>query len=268
MNLYFLENREVISISGEDRFDFLQSLVSNDVNKIRDGSILYGLFLNPQGRFMYDVFMFEEEDRILCDIQKSRKQELLNKLKMYKMRKDIQILSLEGKKVFVSFEESDTLKATIFKDPRNTNLGYRVYSEDFNSISNDLTKYHEKRISLLIPDADIDLDYMKTLPMDLEMHRINAIDFEKGCYVGQEVTARMNYRGKLRKTIKSFKAAKDGVEKGEEILFDGKKIGTALGIVGSFGLGLMYKEGLEKVASLKELKLLSRNTEIEITIND
>lgn len=253
--------REVISISGDEKYEFLQGLVTNDVNKAKKGKLVYALFLTPQGRFLYDMFVFERDDKLFCDVQKSRKKELLAKLKMYKMRKAIDIVE-ERVQVYHSVKEGD------YADPRSKKLGFRTYSTEKLSEDADLVEYHALRIKCKVPDADLDLTYLKSLPMDYELQKLGAIDFEKGCYVGQEVTARMNYRGKLRKTLKSFELLGSAPAKMEEIELEGKKIGTILGIVGKNGLGLMYKEGLERLQTSADGAPITADSKCELRIND
>ena len=225
MTTFKLNNRTVIKVSGEDRLTFLQGLVTNDV--LNKNDIVYALMLNPQGRFLYDFFIFYHNEYLLLDCQASKIDEIVKKLNMYKLRSNVVIENVSDQyQILASFQTA----TSFLPDPRSQEIGYRACVSNNYDSSNDLEEYELKRISLLIPDADKDLFFDKSFPLQYGMDKFNAIDFEKGCYVGQEVTARTHHRGVVRKEVQiKVLAPNTKVEKGDPIMVDNKKIGILLG---------------------------------------
>jgi tRNA-modifying protein YgfZ len=197
-----LNNRSIISIKGENCKQFLQSIVSNDVKKINEKKAIYSFILNPQGRFLYELFIFNINNEIFIDCFKEKEDEIIKKLNLYKIRQKIEIKKTELK-CFASFS-SESHQESIFsyQDPRSTEMGYRFI---FNNTikpqsSNDIKLYHKNRILQQIPDEN-DLIYEKSLILDYGFDDLNSISYDKGCYIGQEPTARMHYRKIYRRKI-------------------------------------------------------------------
>lgn len=264
-NFTILPNRCVISISGADRKSFLQGFITNDVNKISEKQAIYALMLNAQGRFLYDFFVIEKEDKLLLDCSMERVEEIIKKFSFYKLRSKIEIkkeenfLVVSGKFLVVS---EDVVVS--FVDPRNSEMGYRsivaAYSfqhsktssrsmpgsgttsrdpglcqdDDIlfdNVVLNDTFEYNIQRLNLKLPD-DSDLTFDKSLPLEFGFDDLNAIDYKKGCYVGQETTARTHYKGIIRKKIFLIEIPDlEKIEKGSEIESGEKKYGEVLSSV-------------------------------------
>lgn len=255
-----LSNRSVIKVTGKDAEPFLQGLISNDINKCSNESLLYSMLLSPQGRFLYDFFILKIEGGFLLDCPKKYVLEIISKLSLYKLRQEIDIVNLsQTHKVFVSDKQLDGFLI----DPRCSEMGYRIISSKDFSSETKVAEYEELRIKKLIPDADKDFVYNKSFPLEFGANELNAIDYKKGCYVGQEVTARTNYRGVVRKKLYRFEANTD-VKSGSEIHASGEKIGVALGMEGNFGLCLLNIEDYEKHVVMNS-KFYSDVTEILIS---
>lgn len=188
-----LKERSILEITGDDRKKFLQGLITNDINKASEATLIYSAMLNSQGRFLYDLFICEIGETLILDCLATRRDEILKKLNFYKLRSKVDI-----KKNDDSFVISNS-SGDGFIDPRNNDLGFRSYVKDY-SASND-NSYHQKRISLKIPESEHDLTYEKSFILEFDFDNLNAIDYQKGCYVGQELTARTHYRGEIRKKI-------------------------------------------------------------------
>ena len=240
MQYSFLERRTVFGISGEDRYSFLQGIITNDIYKLtskkrllqkfvpvkqvqgaygatkqlatgieftkkskeKGSNAIYGLILTPQGKLLYDVFIIEKSDMLLIDCPSEYIWDIINYLKRYKLRAKVEIIDLQNQmKVAVSFQHIEV--DSCFRDPRNPEIGYRAIVDfSYPVCSNTfLEEYEEKRISLLIPDIIKDFSPMQFFPAELGMDLLNAIDYQKGCYIGQEVTARVKYRGTVRKKL-------------------------------------------------------------------
>lgn len=211
-----LNNRAIIYIKGPDRKNFVQGLVTNDVNNIVDNAAIYAVMLNPQGRFWYDFFITESEEMLLLDCAKSSVDSLIKKLSFYKLRAQVEIGKMDDfLAVSILNEPKDqklnflTPKVIHFNDPRSAQMGIRLMIRANklqelvreNNISEaDLDFYNHHRLQTKIVD-DSDLVVDQSLILEYGFDNLNAIDYNKGCYVGQEVTARTHYRGLVRKKV-------------------------------------------------------------------
>lgn len=236
-----LKNRAVLYVSGDDAKSFLQGLVTNDIQKLTSVGMIYALMLTPQGRFLYDFFIIERDGVILLDVQKSHVDAIMKKLKMYKLRAKVDF-ALTDLRIYVS---EDKLDSHSIHDSRLSDLGYRTATSLEYEISDDAW-YHKARISAKIPDADMDMEHERSLPMEMNCDKIGAIDFQKGCYVGQEVTSRMRYRANIRKALYIIES-ENQLTKGREVEFNDRKLGVMLGGVGNEYLALF---NIEEVSAL------------------
>ena len=244
-----LKNRAVISVSGDDAKSFLQGLLTNDVSKLSEGTLVYALMLTPQGRFLYDFFITERDGGLLLDVQKSCIDAIMKKLKMYKLRANVDF-TVTDFRVYVS---EDSIASDSIQDPRSSGLGYRTITSEEYQLSED-EWYHKARISDKIPDADMDMEYERSLPMEMNCDKIGAIDFQKGCYVGQEVTSRMRYRANIRKALYIVESD-NALNKGSEVEFNDRKLGVVLGGIENEYLALF---NIEEVSALAG-KIISTN---------
>ncbi len=210
-----LSDRAIIEISGSDRKKFLQGLITNDINKTSENNLIYACMLNAQGRFLYDFFIFEQSEKLLLDCYAPRRDEILQKFGFYKLRSQVTIKKNDELKVF------STLKKSQFNDPRNNALGFRLYAKE-ETATDTINSYHFIRITNKIPESEYDLTYEKSFIAEFNFDNLNAIDYNKGCYVGQEPTARIHHLGEVRKEIIYLKLPQQ-LEKNSEITCeDGK----------------------------------------------
>jgi len=183
-------NRNVLRISGEDRVAFLQGLVSNNVSD--DDQITYAAMLTPQGKYIADFFLVPEGDAILLDVDASLAADLAKRLNMYKLRAKVAI-ETTGKYVIRGIGDKP---AEAWDDPRHPALGWRLYADtpgDAPAIDWDAI-----RVAHCIPETGAELG-PDTFILEAGFERLHGVDFRKGCYVGQEVTARMKHKTELRK---------------------------------------------------------------------
>lgn len=209
-----LENRGLIHIEGQDAHKFLQDLITNDMNKLEDGKLLYACLLTPQGKFLHDFFVHKGqtqngENFYLLDCEGAeRAQDLFKRLNMYRLRADVQINVEENVPVYA------VLGAKVgLKDPRHADMGYRSFDLPSEALAkegkpNDLEEapfevWDTHRIKLTVPDGSRDLVPEKSTMDEAHMDTLNAVDYNKGCYVGQELTARMHYRGLGKKHLQT-----------------------------------------------------------------
>lgn len=270
-----LKERSVFKITGEDRIKFLQGLLSNDISKVNDQTPIYACMLTPQGKFFADFFLISKNQEIIFDISASNSTEIINKLNIYKLRSKINISNCIDYCVVSlineinNFNENDSI---IYKDPRSTSMGKRgyIYIDKIKELKNDFTEstdeYDKIRIHNFIPEGNKDLIPNKSFPFEYELDMLNAIDYNKGCYVGQELVARTHYRGQVRKQVVQITAKDKLPPLGTEIFIDKQKIGIVCSSVENIGLALVKKEDVLKYN--KENKITTNNLEIEIIFKE
>lgn len=237
-----LKTRSILEISGSDAKNFLQGLITNDINKVSDSALLYSAMLNAQGRFLYDFFIFTKDDKIFLDCLDVRRDEIFKKLNFYKLKAKVTIAKNDEYAVVASFDDNSA--GNLFSDPRHVKMGYRGYLKDVQADENEQA-YHFRRISLAIPESEFDLTYEKSIIAEFGFDDLNAVDYKKGCYIGQELTARTHYMGQVRKKIFHVKMQNlKEIEKNYEISCEGKSAGIILSSV-------FYKNQLHALALLK-----------------
>jgi len=227
MSRNFLPNRQLLEISGADAKKFLQGLVSNDVFKASATNLIYAAMLNAQGRFLYDFFIFEKDEKLMIDCAATKRDEILKKLNFYKLRTPIEIKKNDEILVAQSFSNHG------FRDPRSEKIGHRFYATKDELIASDADLMSEEtynflRIENKIPEGESDLTSEKSLILEFNFDNLHAISYEKGCYIGQELTARTHYKGEIRKKLFHVTLPQNAVEKGSEISCEGKSVGIIL----------------------------------------
>jgi len=211
-----MSDRTILALTGTDRVGFLQGLVTNDVSRIGDG-IVYAALLTPQGKYLADFFVVEEPDRLLIDVASALAPMLTQRLSMYRLRADVQIA---GTGMAVT-RGTGPAPMGARADPRHPDLGWRFYGAE---AAADATDWAALRVRHLIPETGIELT-PETYILEAGFDRINGVDFRKGCYVGQEVMARMRHKTELKKGL--VRVHVDGpAEAGVDITVDGKPAGT------------------------------------------
>ena len=251
-NYVNLIDSQFISISGDDRKDFLQGLITNDINKCNSNTPIYSCFLSPQGKFIADFFVADREKNYLIEIHKKFMSGFLDKLKIYKLRSRITINGNEDFASLVILKNSNLLQSnndiTNFIDPRNNKLGRKVYikldkindfKNKFNLQEVKFETYRELLIRNLIPFPPDDLIINKSLILENNFEKINAIDWDKGCYVGQEITARMKYRALLKKSIRAVEIISGNVNPGNKILNNQNAIGEIISCFNNLAIAML-----------------------------
>lgn len=247
MTLITLAHRTIIEFKGEDAVAFLQGQTTNDMLRLAPGVCLYTAFLNSQGKFMNDAFaVMLAPDHLWLDVEAEHAIELLKKLNMYKLRSKVILALRVDIGVYACFDvpalDKDSL---VMQDPRTAEMGYRIYSATKQQASTDIAVYDKQRIRLCIPDGARDVPYERGFIMEYGFDRLNAIDFQKGCYVGQELTARMHYRKLGKRQLVCVEFETDAPESGTDITLDGVSVGTLRSICGQLALGHIKTEALE-----------------------
>ena len=215
--------RRVFRLSGPDTRSFLQGLVTNDVGKI-DGGLVYAALLTPQGKYLADFFLSAAGDDVLLDAEAGQAEMLRTRLGMYKLRADVTISDSE---LYVH-RGLGACPADGLMDPRHADLGWRAYRDQ--PQAEDRVDWTALRVAHLIPQAGIELT-PDTFILEAGFEALNGVDFRKGCYVGQEVTARMKHKTTLRKGLAQVGVAGEAAP-GTAIMAGDKVAGTVLSRAG------------------------------------
>ena len=254
-NYVHLVDSKFLSIKGENRKEFLQDMITNDINKCIEDSPIYSCFLSPQGKFLADFFLINLGDSYLIEINEVYIENFIAKLNIYKLRSKINITIEENYTSFVILnidlklnEEINYIKYT---DPRCSNLGKKIiiksnlknnFISNNNLIKVDFKSYRELMIKNLVPYTTKDLIINKSLLLENNFDKINAIDWDKGCYVGQEITARMKYRALLKKSIRTVEIISGSIMPGNKIFYNNNTIGEIISCINNLGIAMLKIE--------------------------
>jgi len=217
-----LKGRGHIEIKGKEAKTFLQGLITNDINLLNTQACVYACLLSPQGKFLYDFFITETEETLHLEYEGGeRAKSLAQKLNMYKLRAAIDITHHEEKDVYAILGAEHG-----HKDPRHEDMGYRSFEKPDNLPEKPFEEWDKHRIALTIPDGSRDLTPEKSTMDEGHMDQLNAVCYDKGCYIGQELTARMHYRGLGKKHLQTVKI--DTLPEKAELRSSCDNIGIAL----------------------------------------
>jgi len=241
--------RRIIEVSGDDAAAFLQGLVSNDVSRLQKGEAVYAALLTPQGKFLHDFFLVPQGASILIDCDKDSLPDLLARLTMYKLRSKVTIGAKENLGVAAIWGNQKP-EMEVFPDPRLAQLGWRAVG-DINAIASGckpatFDDYERFRLELGVPDGARDMVRDKSLLLEFGFEDLHGVDFKKGCYVGQEVTARSKYRGQVRRFIYQVRADKVLPPAGTPVVLADVPVGELRSVAGNIGLALLKVEAVEK----------------------
>ena len=252
-NVYILEDRAVLYINGEDAKGFLQNLISNDIEKVTENSSCFASLLTPQGKFLYEFILSKHKTGYLIDCEKSQSEDFFNQLNLYKIRSKVEILNLSNEFVvanlsyekFLSIEgardvEGFTLKFRedpIVLDPRNKNLGARLIInleklylslKKLELKDDNINNYYDLSHKLGIVPKNLNKLKNKLFGIECNFEELNGIDFKKGCYVGQENTARIKLKDKLSKRLLPIEIIDGQLDEDEKIYNNDVEIGKVL----------------------------------------
>ena len=262
---YFYKNinSRFLSIEGEDSNEFLQNLITNDINKCSEDNIIYSCLLSPQGKFLSDFFIFKKDEKYLIETHSFFYEKLLKKLNLYKLRSKVhinEINNLHSYSVFGDIQkDQDTFIFNI--DPRNKNIGLKLIHlkknpeilDSLNEINEE--KYHQILIQNIVPLSHYDLEENKSLLLENNFENLNSISWDKGCYVGQEITARMKYRALLKKKIYSLEIKDGSPTIGQFIKENESEFGKIISIKNNFVLAMLKIELADKkIITKKQIK--------------
>jgi len=241
-----LSDRAVIALEGPEARPFLQNLITNDLTALAPGSALYAALLAPQGKILFDFLIVEGDGAVLLDCEAASAEQLARKLTQYRLRARIEIVTRPQLSVYAGLTGRPAERAISFPDPRHPALGLRSIGAvaEMPAELAGPSVYHAARLELGIPEGK-DFGSDKIFALDAGLDELHAIAFNKGCYIGQELTARMKHRGTDRKRILTVSAgaalpASGAVRSGETM------IGELVSIYGSKGFALVRLDRLEE----------------------
>lgn len=235
-----LPERAIVKVGGPDAKPFLHNLLTADIEPMVEGDAAYGALLTPQGKILFDMFLFFDGHTFLIDCAKSQKQALLQRLTMYKLRANV--LFGEGNDLEAGVSPKETIHALRYQDPRLEDLGWRIIVPE--SRLKHEPGYHAARIERGLADSDADLGSGGYFPHEANLDQLHGVSFEKGCYVGQEVVSRMEHRKTARNRILPVALDGDPPSAETEIRAGDKLIGTLLSSAGRRALALIRLDRL------------------------
>ena len=284
--IILLENRGLILISGEDVKNFLQNIITNDIEKVNLSTSIFSALFTPQGKYLFEFFLIQSKNGYLLDCDNKFTNEIINYLLKYKLRSKIElsdiskdyVIGLINSEKFLDIQKNenktgDTIEfrgSPLFLDPRNSNLGARIVSSleklhlTIKKLNLEIIKpdtYFAKAHSLGIPIKGIENLKDQLFGLEANFEELNAIDFKKGCYIGQENTARMKLKKKLRRRLFPISST-EKLNLGEEIFYNKTKIGKIL-IEQPYPFGLL-KVIDPNVEEFENKELLANNKKCRI----
>ena len=260
---YFYKNTKskFLEISGQDSVPFIQNLITNDINKCKENHFVYSCLLTPQGKFFADFFIFKNKEKYFFEVNDIFYENFLNKLNMYKLRSNINIEEIKLFYSFIIFGELEINNhyEILNFDPRNNNIGKKLIQYDplikFNEkiIEIDEKKYHEILIKNKVPYSPFDLQENKSLLLENNFDNINAISWNKGCFVGQEITARMKYRALLKKQLYALELISGNINIGDKIIEKEVNLGEVISKANQYIFCMLKIELVKEKSKKKEL---------------
>jgi len=259
-----LEDRGVLAIGGPDRASFLQGLISNDAAKISRERAIYAALLTAQGKYLHDFMLVECGEAIWLDGEAARLADLKRRLSMYRLRAKVTIDERPDLAVAVIYGAAAAGEpgtagpleyGMVFADPRLAALGVRAILprgeirgalKDIGAIEGDFAEYDRLRLGLGVPDGSRDLVLDKSILLESGFDELNGVDWDKGCYIGQELTARTKYRGLIKKRLFPVRIDGPAPEPGAIITLDGQEAGEMRSSRDGAGLALLRLAAIGK----------------------
>ena len=270
-----LEDRGVLALTGDDRVPFLQGLTTNDVGRVAADRVLFSAFLTPQGKYLHDFFMAAVGDALLLDCEAARRDDLLRRLRIYRLRSAVTLEDATARFVVAALIGDDAparvgLKASdpgaaapfadglAYRDPRLPALGGRAFLPRDHAAAAlaaagldevDARDYHRLRLSLGVPDGSRDMVVEKSTLLESNFDELGAISWDKGCYLGQELTARTRYRGLVKKRLVPVTVDGPLPPGGTPVTLDGREVGEMRGGADGLALALIRLDALTRATA-------------------
>ncbi len=260
---------KIIKVHGKNIDNFFQNIITNDIKNLNTENPIYTAMLSPQGKYLYDFFILKEENFFLLEANANTVNSLIDEIKRYDIRKDISIELQENFYTKVIIKENlikdylekinknkvyreESFYFFLILDQKIFCTGFGFYKKPTNllNFSSD-AEVEKKRITNIIPNSELDLIYNKSFILNYNFENINALSFNKGCYIGQENTARQKFRGTQKYSLKSIKIISGTMpDLNEDIFYKKVKVGTMKSMCNDIGLCLIRKDATKNNADL------------------
>lgn len=241
-NCVRLTDRALVEVSGEDRINFLQGLLSQSVEDLAPGEARYAALLTPQGRLLFDLFVVGRPDAVWLDVAAGRRDDLLTRLKIYRLRARVDIRPLEAG-IWTCWPEAPG--PGWVADPRREGMAWRAWGpDDSPAETGDLEDWRRRRLAFGVGDAE-DFDFDRDYPVELNFDLVDGIDFAKGCFVGQETTSRMKRRGQVKTRLVPIRFEGPPPARGAEVLNGDLRAGEVRSGVDGLALALLRLDRLD-----------------------
>ncbi|MEI7712315.1 MAG: folate-binding protein [Rhodospirillales bacterium] len=239
-----LPERGAIAIGGDDRVSFLQGLVSNDVATAAPGRAVWAAFLTPQGKWLADFFIHVDGDRLLLDAERAQIAMLVPRLSRYRLRAKATVAPAENVRIYAAWGGLPPDAAIAAPDPRLPEAGWRLLSPIPIPTNATAAEYDTHRLSLGLPDGSHDMEAEKSTLLEAGFDELQGVSWTKGCYMGQELTARTKYRGLVKRRL--VPVAIDGAAPvpGTPVYKDGVDVGTMRSSRDGHGLAIVRLDAL------------------------
>jgi len=265
-----LADRGVLAIEGPDAREFLQGLISNDIEKVTPERTIYAALLTPQGKYLFDFFVSQAGERLLFDCEHSRLPDLQKRLRMYKLRAQVELADVSGDFAVAALWGADAPATaglgseagnakpfedgTLAADPRLAEAGLRavlpadraaIILDGLGAELVDAADYDRHRLNLGLPDASRDLIVDKAILLESGFDELNGVDWNKGCYMGQELTARTKYRGLVKKRLVPVAIDGPAPDPGTPLKAGDREVGEMRSSTETIGLALVRLDAIE-----------------------
>jgi len=258
--LAHLPDRGVVAVAGADRVAFLQGLVSNDVTQVAPGRAVWAAFLSPQGKWLADFFILADGECLLLDCERGQAADLARRLGRYRLRAQVSVADVSADwAVHAAWAGAPPARAAVTAaDPRLPDAGWRVLHPAVLPANASADDWQSHRLSLGLPDGSRDLETDKTALLEAGFDELGGVSWSKGCYMGQELTARTKYRGLIKRRL--VPVAVDGPmpAPGTPVLREGAEVGTMRSGMAGQGLATLRLEALDTPLVCGEARLRVR----------
>jgi tRNA-modifying protein YgfZ len=259
-NIALLPTRAVLCVTGKDRVAVLNGLVSNDVAQAVPGSAIWAALLTPQGKYVADFFIFADADRLLLDCEAAQRDMLALKLARYRLRADMHIESSDFA-VYAAWEGDAPMASIVAPDPRLEQAGWRVLAPAGSPVSAEFEAWDLHRLRLGLPDGTRDLEPDKSVLLEAGFDELHGISWTKGCYLGQELTARTRYRGLLKRRLFPIKADSPLPAPGTIVMAGEREAGVLRSVIGAEGLALLRIDSVNATLAAEGVALTVQRPE-------
>jgi len=253
-----LPERGVIEIAGDDRAAFLQGLVSNDVTEAQPGRAVWAALLTPQGKWLADFFILAEPERLLLDAERAPLPALIQRLSRFRLRSKVVISARDELSVYAAWGEAWASGVIAAPDPRLPDAGWRVLSAEPLQTTASADEWDWHRLALGLPDGSRDLEAEKSVLLEAGFDELGGISWTKGCYMGQELTARTKYRGLVKRRLVPVEVEGPLPSAGTPVLRNGVEVGTMRSGRDERGLAVLRLDALRDRLSSGEALLTPR----------